>query len=345
MSSMWKKRQLTDQILEFRNDRETIYAPGRIGKRYVIEDILSAAGGFGIIFVAEDLRLLGRKVLVKARRYDREPGLWSIQGDISRNERIQKIRKQIEFEWKCLVHFRKQGESRIPNVNDIVEGFSPALNGPHHDLEGKIWYWNDSIVDSEPYIILQMIEGVNLADYIAEGMKDAYWEGHILRLAREICTILSRFHRNYKGQYFIYQDLKPANIMISHEEFFTLIDFGAMTFCQNGMTEYDSHGISTRGYKPPEMNPQNGLLNTLDNRVDIYGLGATMYYLLTGDDPAKNSEEYPRLSFKKFDSFNYQKGTVEVVKTALRQEREKRYQSAEEMKNAIIEALKSLTKV
>ena len=67
-------------------------APIKVGDdRYELYDILSVAGGFGIIYKARDLRLKGHEVLVKSRRYDGEPGLFSFQGDTSREDKIEKM--------------------------------------------------------------------------------------------------------------------------------------------------------------------------------------------------------------------------------------------------------------
>ena len=55
------------------NNEEKIIAPIYIGnKRYIIKDILSNSGGFGIIYIAIDTRLNNREVLVKANKYKPE---------------------------------------------------------------------------------------------------------------------------------------------------------------------------------------------------------------------------------------------------------------------------------
>lgn len=94
MSKKWFKQELGNNVIQFTRGDDALYAPEIIGKRYVIEDVLSASGGFGIIYVAQDTRLLGRKVLIKARRYDKEEGLFSYKNKMSRKEKIETIRKR-----------------------------------------------------------------------------------------------------------------------------------------------------------------------------------------------------------------------------------------------------------
>ncbi len=351
MEKKWSYRKIGSNLLEFSRENESLYFPQTIGGRYLIDGILSAEGGFGIIFTAKDTRLFNRRVLVKARRYDREAGLWSFQYDSTRNERIEGIREQIMFEYDCLVNFRRYQEARIPNLNDIVHDFSPSLHGPHKDKDGTDYNYEDSCVNKEPYLILQNIEGENLYDYLQTHFKEKYWEKFVLELSREICTIFENFHFSKDlgdtgEEYFIYQDLKPSNIMVSHETFMTLIDLGAITFHnEDGKTELDNHGTGTWGYMPPEMNPDNRMLNHLDYRVDIFTLGATMFHLLTNEDPTTYPEQYPEFDIDKLRDMNhYGEETIKIVEKATQPDRNERHKDIKEMRSKIHNALMQLSK-
>ena len=78
------ERKLKDnnmQVFSLDNGRHHEFlAPVYVGNdnRYELYDILSVAGGFGIIYRAKDRRLGNHEVLVKSRRYDAEPGLREI---------------------------------------------------------------------------------------------------------------------------------------------------------------------------------------------------------------------------------------------------------------------------
>ncbi len=353
MSTKWNSEVLASNVLQFSKGGESILAPHLLNDRYVIKDILSAAGGFGIIYIAEDTRLFGRKVLVKARRYDKEPGLFSYAYDEKRKEKILEIRKQIHFEFKCLCNFKGKSEARMPNVNDIVYDFSPAIYGPHKDISGETFTETDSeLVYKEPYIIMQMIDGENLGDLIEEGIPallkqrdyEAYkfWEYEVLQYTLELCTILETFHRrdkNKKDLYFLYQDLKPENIMLTHNQFVTLIDFGGMTAVlkdssgkmNSNFKGLGSAGTGTWGYKPSEMDPKRRMLSQLDQRVDVYTVGATVYHLLTGDNPAKFAEEYQPIPYEKLNKFDITNATKTLIRRATAPDREQRYSSMNEI--------------
>ena len=140
---MWTcKKYYDDNIQKFTKERmdgqDIVYAPILIGDRYEIIGILSDSGGFGIIYNSIDKRLNDRKVLIKARKYNNVLGLFSHKNDLSREEQIQDIREDVEFEIEALKYFKRRGEARLPSLNDVIEDFSPSLYGPHIDEQGKV---------------------------------------------------------------------------------------------------------------------------------------------------------------------------------------------------------------
>jgi serine/threonine protein kinase len=84
----------------------------------------------------------------------------------------------------------------------------------------------------------------------------------------------------------------------------------------------------TPGYAAPE---QYGTGQT-DVRSDIFSLGATLHHCLTGRNPSESPLDFPdpRILNPKLS-----KGAAEIIRKALQQKREKRFQSALEMKQAI----------
>lgn len=340
-------------------------APVYVGddNRYELYDILSVAGGFSIIYKAKDIRLGGHEVLIKSRRYDGEPGLFTFKGDKSREAKIEKIREKTLFEAECLKMFKQNRESRMPILNDIVFGFSPSIYGPHVDSTGKEYTIDEAYVYDEPYIVMQVINGTNLWDMVKGGTQTLCrergykcyfeWERAVLEYVKELTTIFSEFHKPRNDEvgdyYYIYQDLKPENIILSHGRFLTLLDFGGITKIKlktrlntKGRVErYNeigsgSPGLGTFGFQAPEARNQ-AMLKNLDQRCDIYTLGATMFQLLTGFEMAdiletEDSEIPLKWALKGVCSDE----TYAVLKKCLERNREKRYKTMAEVRMDIV---------
>lgn len=127
------------------------------------------------------------------------------------------------------------------------------------------------------YIVEDFVEGITLEDLLEQ--KGRVNEEQGLQWFRDLCGVLDYLH-NQQPHPIIYRDMKPSNIMLQPDGTLKLIDFGiAREYKQD--SKGDTTYIGTRGYAAPE---QFGKAQT-DARTDIYGLGVTMYHLLTGKSP------------------------------------------------------------
>jgi serine/threonine-protein kinase len=129
------------------------------------------------------------------------------------------------------------------------------------------------------YLVMKYIDGGDLAtrQRVSGGKVD---ELTVTKWAMDTCDVLDYIHSQEPP--IIYRDLKPANLMIDgRTNRVMLVDFGIARFVaptQKGVT-----AIGTMGYAPPELFAGN-----VEKRSDIYSLGATMFHLLTGNDPQDN---------------------------------------------------------
>jgi len=180
------------------------------------------------------------------------------------------------------------------------------------------------------YLVMEYVEGQNLEDLLesTEGMLD---EKTVLSWAIQICDVLVYLHTQEPPV--VFRDLKPSNIMLRQQSNkVALIDFGIAKVFEAGQK---GTMIGTEGYSPPEQ--YKGIA---DPRGDIYALGATLHHLLTKRDPRLEPpftfhEEPPRLL-----NPNLSEETNNVIMKTLEYEPDKRYQSAQEMKNALESALR-----
>lgn len=124
------------------------------------------------------------------------------------------------------------------------------------------------------YMVMELIQGKNLQDRFDESGYQLPFT-RIIKYAVQLCDVLSHLHEQPTPV--IFRDLKPSNIMIDEYDNIKLIDFGiARNYKQGQFT--DTISLGTIAYAAPEQleNKQT------DARSDLYSLGATLYYLLSG---------------------------------------------------------------
>jgi diguanylate cyclase (GGDEF)-like protein len=156
-----------------------------------------------------------------------------------------------------LVAFRREA-ALLASVNH------PGLTGVHEV----------GLTDGRPYLVMDIIEGVSLAERLADG---ALPPGQVLGLALDLIDPLAAIHR--RG--LVHRDLKPPNIMIQSDGTARLIDFG-LTAREAGAID-DHTAVGTLAYSAPE---QSGMLKRpVDNRSDLYSLGVILFEAVTGAPP------------------------------------------------------------
>lgn len=129
------------------------------------------------------------------------------------------------------------------------------------------------------YLVMDFIEGQTLAERLQAAGGQPLPVAEVLGWTEQLCEVLIYLHTRTPP--IIFRDLKPANIMVTPQGVVKLIDFGIVRHFKPGKTA-DTAYLGTAGYAPRE---QYGEGQT-DARSDIYALGATLHYLLSGRDPA-----------------------------------------------------------
>jgi serine/threonine-protein kinase len=140
-----------------------------------------------------------------------------------------------------------------PNMPKVVDVFAQA--GKH-------------------YLVMEYVKGQTLEHLLANRAQPLS-EAEVVPWAIQLCEVLGYLHR----QNIIFRDLKPGNIMITHDEQVKLIDFGIVRFFKTGKAR-DTQALGTMGYASPEATS-----GQTDARSDIYSLCVTLHELLTLHDP------------------------------------------------------------
>ncbi|NLD19335.1 MAG: Stk1 family PASTA domain-containing Ser/Thr kinase [Clostridiales bacterium] len=126
------------------------------------------------------------------------------------------------------------------------------------------------------YIVMELIEGRTLSDYIKEQGSMSYPK--VIALSKQIAAALAFAHKNH----IIHRDVKPHNVMITPNGTAKITDFG-IAKAVNAATIVDNTDgiIGSVHYFSPEQ-ARGGYV---DEKSDIYSLGIVMYEMLTGRVP------------------------------------------------------------
>ena len=268
-----------------------------INGTYRIEDKIGAGGG-GTVFKAYHLRL-EKYVVVK----------------------------RINDAWVGLMDSRKEA--------DIIKNLKHQYLPQAYDFLK---------LDDGIYTVMDFVPGASLDKYIKSGYR--FSQQQVIFWAKQITEALIYLH-SLKPP-IIHSDIKPANIMIDLEGNVCLIDFNV------SMTSTPDSSISatSRGYAAPEQylnidpinKPEPGkpyrprfqfdMDTALDQRSDIYSLGATLYHLITGQRPPKLPEtQLPPIPL---DLPNFDEALISIVNKMTHYDPRERYQTAQEVYDDLI---------
>jgi serine/threonine protein kinase len=139
--------------------------------------------------------------------------------------------------------------------------------------------------DSRLYLVMDYVDGHTLEEIAIDHIRrtnQPLGEAYILDWVLPICGALHALHSSPKPV--IHRDVKPANIKLNRQGVPVLIDLGLAKLFAPGTTTIAAALAFTPGYAPPEQYRASG---ATDARTDIYGLGASLFYLLTGYQPTE----------------------------------------------------------
>jgi hypothetical protein len=120
--------------------------------------------------------------------------------------------------------------------------------------------------EDAPYYTMELLDGGDLLDGVPYGWRTA------CSLARDVCSALSLIH----SRRMVYRDLSPKNVRCTSDGRAKLLDFGALAPMGRAKNFVGTPAITA---------PEAMHLQQLDGRTDLYSLGATLYYALTGRRP------------------------------------------------------------
>ena len=245
--------------------------------QYHIEQVLGQ-GGFGITYKVWSIVRNGRissKVQFAIKEH-------FVKGRCHRGadgKTVEYSREAAEDVEDSLKDFIKEGRL-LQSICQVKDPSDPRNAGYQHVVPV-----NEVIeANNTAYFVMQYLDGGSLRDMVHDS-GSAMGEEKALSLMVPVCQAVEYIHSHG----ILHMDIKPENIVMRRnlettQEEPVLIDFGvSLHFDKKGSltTTHTSFG-RTEGYSPME---QYGEISSFQPKIDVYALGATMFYLLSGKTP------------------------------------------------------------
>ena len=223
-------------------------------ERYRVVSLIGQ-GGMGAVYLTDDTRLPGRRCALKEIRL---PSGMSPQTEAQ-------AREQFHREASILARL---DHPHLPKVSDFFT------------------------VDGRDYLVMDYVAGTDLLDVVREARRKGRFlpESQVLRWTEQLVDALSYLHR--QDPPVLHRDIKPANIKLTPEGDCKLVDFGLVKPMDpdDVSTFTGLRGVGSVPYTPLEQYGE--FSDHTDVRSDLYALGATLYHLLTGNEPPSAQEVF-----------------------------------------------------
>jgi tetratricopeptide (TPR) repeat protein len=233
--------------------------PAAGGRYEFVEEL--ARGGMGVVYSARDT-VLGREVAVKVLQ--------------------DRFGSSSDAAERFVDEARIAGQLQHPGI--------PAV----HDL--------GTLPDGRPFLAMKLVNGQTLEEHLRDRTDPAQDRGRFLAVFEQVCQAVGYAHENKV----IHRDLKPANVMVGGFGEVQIMDWGLAKVlagrereepeCEPApraeiRTVRESSGsyteagsvLGTPAYMPPEQ--AVGAVGQVDERSDVFGLGAILAVILTGQPP------------------------------------------------------------
>ena len=210
--------------------------------------------------------------------------------------------------------------SMLRNEVDILKSL-------HHPYLPQVYDFIE--YEGDLYTVIDYIDGYDFNYYINNGY--VFSESQLIKWLRQLCEVLHYLHS--QTPQILHTDIKPGNIIITGSGDICLIDFGISLYNTDVIK-----GLS-ENYSSPEqygnfiyLQYGTGEYYQLDERTDIYSLGATFYHIMTGVRPDITNYELPAISQYEL---GYSDVFVDIIGRSMEFDLNRRFRSASDMLKAI----------
>lgn len=209
---------------------------------------------------------------------------------------------------------------------------SKAISILNHPNIVKVY--DVSVTDKLQYIVMEYVDGITLKEYLKQRGGALTWK-ETVHFATQVLGALQ--HAHSKG--IIHRDVKPQNIMLLADGSIKMMDFGIARFSRAQSQTVSDKAIGSVHY----ISPEQAKGDKTDARTDIYSVGVMLYEMLSGRLPFDGDGAVSIAIMQISDKAkplaqvapNVPEGLRQITEKAMEKDPAKRYQSAQEMLDAI----------
>lgn len=191
-----------------------------------------------------------------------------------------------------------------------------------------------SVTDKLQYIVMEYVDGITLKEYLKQRGGALTWK-ETVHFATQVLGALQ--HAHSKG--IIHRDVKPQNIMLLADGSIKMMDFGIARFSRAQSQTVSDKAIGSVHY----ISPEQAKGDKTDARTDIYSVGVMLYEMLSGRLPFDGDGAVSIAIMQISDKAkplaevapNVPQALCQITEKAMEKDPAKRYQSAQEMLEAI----------
>ena len=174
------------------------------------------------------------------------------------------------------------------------------------------------------FIVMDYVNGLSVKDWLIK--KGTIKQSVVVNWMKQVCGVLIYLHN--KSHPIFYRDMKPDNIMIQEDGNIKVLDFG-ISVVITSKDDVIKEALGTKGYAAPEQKKRG---RKYDLRSDIFALGRTMYYMLTGLNPSIIGDNLKPI--REINS-SLSMGLEVIIDKCTKENPDERYQSVEEVLYAL----------
>lgn len=248
--------------------RSPLVLPHRtvLQEQYVVGRVLGKPGGFGITYLAFDIKL---RIKVALKEF--------LPRDLAGREPSQST---------VYPHSQEDADIFAKGLQDFLK---EAQNLAQFDHANIVRVRNFFQENSTAYIVMDYYDGITLMEYLQRQGGRMEWQ-----MAVKIMTPIMDALREVHAKGFLHRDVKPQNIYLTRENRIILLDFGAARQAMGERTRSLTQ-IMTPGFAPFEQYHRQGRQGPW---TDVYGVAATLYFMITGETPPEATERMQQDSLR-----------------------------------------------